>query len=155
MLRLRATDDQKGFAPASVRPFGEAHVKFQNANSHVSTPGTGHYDRRLHWVLVYISSLSLLATFGPWHQGLEFCPSWTSTHMRRYASLSLALLTTLPWVALSLDDLPSTWPHDYPGKPSGDFSPQWQACEYSLSSRTWTLCAYAHYLTHLMAQILR
>ena len=22
----------------------------------------------------------------------------------------------------------SSWPHDYPGKPSGDFSPEWQDC---------------------------
>lgn len=24
--------------------------------------------------------------------------------------------------------LPNTFPHDYPGKPSGDFSPAWQSC---------------------------
>lgn len=26
-------------------------------------------------------------------------------------------------------DLPSSFPHDYPGKPNGDFSPEWQDCE--------------------------
>lgn len=26
--------------------------------------------------------------------------------------------------------IPNTWPHDYPGKPSGDFSPQWQSCKH-------------------------
>jgi len=27
-------------------------------------------------------------------------------------------------------DLPSTYPHVYPGAPSGGYSPLWQKCEY-------------------------
>jgi hypothetical protein len=30
-------------------------------------------------------------------------------------------------VSLSLAQ-DSSWPHDYPGKPSGDYSPEWQDC---------------------------
>ena len=26
------------------------------------------------------------------------------------------------------DEVPNSYPHDYPGKPSGDFSPEWQEC---------------------------
>ena len=41
-----------------------------------------------------------------------------------------------PCVVAQVLPTPSSWPHDYPGKPSGDFSPEWQACElyHSLSS---------------------
>ncbi|KAF8202232.1 Alpha/Beta hydrolase protein [Pholiota molesta] len=41
---------------------------------------------------------------------------------------ALALLAYAPFVA-SQDptDLPSTWPHFYPGQPSGDYSPEWQS----------------------------
>ena len=28
------------------------------------------------------------------------------------------------------DEVPNSYPHDYPGKPSGDFSPEWQECEW-------------------------
>lgn len=45
--------------------------------------------------------------------------------------LSLAALT----FALCLENTyaqgtppPNSFPHDYPGKPSGDFSPEWQDC---------------------------
>lgn len=31
--------------------------------------------------------------------------------------------------------IPNTWPQDYPGKPSGDFSPEWQNCKH-VSVRT-------------------
>lgn len=31
----------------------------------------------------------------------------------------------------STESLPNSFPHDYPGKPSGDFSPEWQSCSYS------------------------
>lgn len=24
----------------------------------------------------------------------------------------------------------NSWPHDYPGKPDGDFSPDWQECTH-------------------------
>ena len=32
----------------------------------------------------------------------------------------------------------SSWPHDYPGKPEGDFSPAWQHCTH-ISFRPYTL----------------
>ncbi|RXW22148.1 hypothetical protein EST38_g3708 [Candolleomyces aberdarensis] len=41
---------------------------------------------------------------------------------RALVSLALAVLP----LVVSQDSLPSSWPHDYPGKPSGDFSPSWQ-----------------------------
>ncbi|KAF6761653.1 Alpha/Beta hydrolase protein [Ephemerocybe angulata] len=41
------------------------------------------------------------------------------------ALLSLAL-ALLPLGACQSTALPSSWPQDYPGKPSGDFSPSWQ-----------------------------
>ncbi|KAH9849948.1 alpha/beta-hydrolase [Lenzites betulinus] len=40
---------------------------------------------------------------------------------------SAALAVVLPLVAAQLPPTPSSWPHDYPGKPSGDFSPAWQS----------------------------
>ena len=30
--------------------------------------------------------------------------------------------------------LPSTWPQVYPGMPSGDYGPEWQACVCNYSS---------------------
>ncbi|KAI0730653.1 alpha/beta-hydrolase [Earliella scabrosa] len=40
---------------------------------------------------------------------------------------SLALLALIPSLASArLPPTPSTFPHDYPGKPTGDFSPEWQ-----------------------------
>ncbi|OJT09784.1 Vitellogenic carboxypeptidase [Trametes pubescens] len=40
------------------------------------------------------------------------------------------LAVVLPLVAAQLPPTPSSWPHDYPGKPSGDFSPEWQSCRH-------------------------
>ncbi|KAI0664279.1 alpha/beta-hydrolase [Cubamyces menziesii] len=40
---------------------------------------------------------------------------------------SAALAVVLPLVVAQLPPTPSSWPHDYPGKPSGDFSPEWQS----------------------------
>lgn len=40
--------------------------------------------------------------------------------------LLVFLLTTLPFVASQTTALPSSFPHAYPGKPNGDFSPTWQ-----------------------------
>ena len=37
------------------------------------------------------------------------------------------LVAALPLVHAQLST-PSSWPQDYPGKPSGDFSPEWQKC---------------------------
>lgn len=43
---------------------------------------------------------------------------------------SLALLALIPSLASArLPPTPSTFPHDYPGKPTGDFSPEWQQCK--------------------------
>ncbi|KIM44598.1 hypothetical protein M413DRAFT_8957 [Hebeloma cylindrosporum] len=48
---------------------------------------------------------------------------------QRLACCALTLLS-VPTFAASQDPtiLPSTFPQDYPGKPSGDLSPQWQKC---------------------------
>jgi carboxypeptidase D len=49
----------------------------------------------------------------------------------------MALLRRLPWLAILLvqvvrgqdsEDLPNSFPHVYPGQPSGDLSPAWQNC---------------------------
>ena len=37
-------------------------------------------------------------------------------------------------VSAALPDTPSSWPHDYPGKPAGDFSPAWQSCASTYST---------------------
>ncbi|KAI8996603.1 alpha/beta-hydrolase [Trametes punicea] len=37
------------------------------------------------------------------------------------------LAAILPFVAAQVPPTPSSWPHDYPGKPSGDYSPAWQS----------------------------
>ncbi|CDO69772.1 hypothetical protein BN946_scf184766.g17 [Trametes cinnabarina] len=39
------------------------------------------------------------------------------------------LAVLVPLVATQLPPTPSSWPEDYPGKPSGDYSPEWQNCE--------------------------
>ena len=31
--------------------------------------------------------------------------------------------------AQSVEDLPNSFPHDYPGKPTSDFGTDWQDCE--------------------------
>ncbi|KAI9065612.1 alpha/beta-hydrolase [Trametes sanguinea] len=39
-------------------------------------------------------------------------------------------------------DIPSSWPHDYPGKPSGEYSPVWQKyfeVRYPLPNVTWSI----------------
>lgn len=41
------------------------------------------------------------------------------------------LAVVLPLVVAQVPPTPSSWPHDYPGKPSGDFSPEWQSCRQS------------------------
>ena len=38
----------------------------------------------------------------------------------------VALIASL--AVAQLPPTPSSWPQDYPGKPSGDFSPDWQSC---------------------------
>lgn len=49
------------------------------------------------------------------------------THQRLFSCLAFALLLT-PYAVCQDPTLPSSFPHDYPGKPSGDFSPVWQKC---------------------------
>lgn len=51
------------------------------------------------------------------------------TGRRLTALCAFALLCSAPFVA-SQDStaLPSTWPHVYPGQPSGGYSPKWQSC---------------------------
>lgn len=44
--------------------------------------------------------------------------------------VSLALACSLA-TAQNLPKLPSSFPHDYPGKPSGALGPEWQKCECS------------------------
>ena len=48
--------------------------------------------------------------------------------------LSSALLVAAGLVvstcAQNSSDIPNSFPHDYPGKPSGDFSPEWQDCTF-------------------------
>lgn len=53
--------------------------------------------------------------------------------MSRLASVAvlLALAVADVHAAYPPRDVPSTFPHDYPGKPSGDFSPAWQSCMYA------------------------
>lgn len=53
---------------------------------------------------------------------------------RRLACCALTLLSVLTFAA-SQDPtiLPNTFPQDYPGKPSGNLSPQWQKCSYLCS----------------------
>ena len=50
---------------------------------------------------------------------------------RRLTCCALTLLF-IPTFVTSQDPtiLPSTFPQNYPGKPSRDFSPQWQKCSY-------------------------
>ncbi|KAI0642261.1 alpha/beta-hydrolase [Trametes meyenii] len=43
------------------------------------------------------------------------------------AAILLSLIAGTVHAAYPPRDVPSTWPHDYPGKPSGDFSPTWQS----------------------------
>ena len=45
-------------------------------------------------------------------------------------STAFLLLSCLSTVAFSQNDsdIPNSFPNDYPGKPSGDFSPAWQDC---------------------------
>ncbi|KAI0831822.1 Alpha/Beta hydrolase protein [Trametes gibbosa] len=53
-------------------------------------------------------------------------PQVTALGMFGFAS-TVALAVVLPLVAAQLPPTPSSWPHDYPGKPAGDFSPEWQS----------------------------
>ena len=55
------------------------------------------------------------------------------------------------WVALATSvglaqgQVSSSFPHDYPGKPSGGFSPEWQSCRLPLiSSYRLIASTYAH-----------
>ncbi|KAI0773294.1 alpha/beta-hydrolase [Trametes elegans] len=53
-----------------------------------------------------------------------------------------ALAVALPFADSQLPPTPSSWPHDYPGKPSGDFSPEWQSyfeVKDALPNVTWPL----------------
>ncbi|EIW58500.1 alpha/beta-hydrolase [Trametes versicolor FP-101664 SS1] len=64
--------------------------------------------------------------------------------MSRLASVAvlLALVVADVHAAYPPRDVPSTFPHDYPGKPSGDFSPVWQSyfeVNGSLPNVTWEL----------------
>lgn len=57
-------------------------------------------------------------------------PSHSNMTGRRLAAFcAFALLSSVPFAA-SQDStaLPSTWPHVYPGQPSGGYSPKWQSC---------------------------
>ena len=59
--------------------------------------------------------------------------------MVKKALSARALLFSLVAVSVQLvnaqdDDPASTWPHAYPGMPSGDFSPEWQNCASILCS---------------------
>ncbi|KAH9893404.1 alpha/beta-hydrolase [Cubamyces lactineus] len=59
----------------------------------------------------------------------------------RVAAL-LALTVAVVHGAYPPSEVPSSWPHDYPGKPSGDFSPAWQdyfEVKDSLPNVTWAL----------------
>lgn len=49
------------------------------------------------------------------------------------APLAAAALPALAATVLSQRSVPNSFPHDYPGKPTGDFSPEWQDCEISFS----------------------
>ncbi|OJT09780.1 Vitellogenic carboxypeptidase [Trametes pubescens] len=64
--------------------------------------------------------------------------------MSRLASVAvlLALAVADVHAAYPPRDVPSTFPHDYPGKPSGDLSPAWQSyfeVNGSLTNVTWDL----------------
>ncbi|KAI0629365.1 alpha/beta-hydrolase [Trametes polyzona] len=65
--------------------------------------------------------------------------------MSRLASVAVllaALVLTDVRAAYPPNQVPSSWPHDYPGKPSGDFSPAWQdyfEVKGSLPNVTWSL----------------
>ncbi|KAJ3509235.1 hypothetical protein NMY22_g16359 [Coprinellus aureogranulatus] len=50
--------------------------------------------------------------------------------MVTWSLFSVLTLATLPFVASQSPpgfEFPSSWPHDYPGKPAGDYSPEWQS----------------------------
>lgn len=53
----------------------------------------------------------------------------------------VVLIATL--ATAQLPPTPSSWPQDYPGKPSGNFSPEWQSCGHNLR------CRFQSYYTHL------
>ena len=77
---------------------------------------------------VHIDSLSFLFPFLPFALG-----QLLAIMMMKKAHSTRALLFSLVAVSVQLvnaqDDAPaSTWPHAYPGMPSGDFSPEWQNC---------------------------
>ncbi|KAH9855778.1 alpha/beta-hydrolase [Lenzites betulinus] len=62
--------------------------------------------------------------------------------MSRLASVLLAFSVAGAYAAYPARDVPSSWPHDYPGKPSGDFSPAWQnyfEVKGALPNVTWEL----------------
>ncbi|OSD04770.1 alpha/beta-hydrolase [Trametes coccinea BRFM310] len=40
---------------------------------------------------------------------------------------TVVLAAVVTFVTAQLPPTPSSWPHDYPGKPSGDYSPEWQS----------------------------
>ena len=52
--------------------------------------------------------------------------------------LVVALLAS---TAHSQRSVPNSFPHDYPGKPKGDFSPEWQDCRFTY---TLTYARHAH-----------
>lgn len=48
-----------------------------------------------------------------------------------YTTGLVALLSALSIVATQ--EVPNSWPKNYTGIPSGDYSPQWQSCTYDVS----------------------
>ena len=54
-----------------------------------------------------------------------------ANQLKRWLTLS-ALLGAAQAQTGSPGQLPSSYPHDYPGKPSGDYSPEWQSCKPAL-----------------------
>ena len=51
---------------------------------------------------------------------------YSVSSMRRTCLAALAAV--VPCVLAQLPPTPSSWPHDYPGMPSGDYSTDWQSC---------------------------
>jgi carboxypeptidase D len=49
-----------------------------------------------------------------------------------HATLAVALVTIASGVLAQGPTPPDTnsYPHDYPGKPAGDYSPAWQSCTF-------------------------
>ena len=68
-----------------------------------------------------------------YHRSDTFLCSSTCTMLR----LSISFLAIGIGLVVAEDPykLENTWPHDYPGKPSGGFSPEWQNCKFLHSSR--------------------